>query len=45
MSRISKAMYYLGIAKAVSERSSCLMKHWGAVIVKNDTVISTRLMI
>ena len=41
MERISKTMYYLGIAKAVSQRSSCLTKHWGAVIVKNDVIVST----
>ena len=41
MERISKAVYYLGIAKAVSERSSCLNKHWGAVIVKDDVIVST----
>lgn len=41
MERISKTMYYLGIAKAVSQRSSCLNKHWGAVIVKDDTIVST----
>lgn len=39
--RISKEMYYLGIAKAVSQRSSCLNKHWGAVIVKDDVIVST----
>ena len=41
MERISKTMYYLGIAKAVSQRSSCLNKHWGAVIVKDDVIVST----
>ena len=41
MERISKTMYYLGIAKAVSKRSSCLTKHWGAVIVKDDVIVST----
>ena len=32
--------YYLNIAKAVSERSPCLREHYGAVIVKNDRVVS-----
>lgn len=41
MERINKHQYYLNIAKAVSERSTCLMKHWGAVIVKDDVIIST----
>lgn len=40
MNRISKEEYYLGIAKAVSARSTCLTKHWGAVIVKDDQIIS-----
>lgn len=41
MERLSKVDYYLGIAEAVSKRSSCLNKHWGAVIVKDDTIVST----
>lgn len=40
-SRMPKELYYLGIAEAVSKRSSCLNKQYGAVIVKNDSVIST----
>lgn len=39
--RPDKVEYYLGIAKAVSERSTCLSKHYGAVIVKNDIIVST----
>ena len=41
MKRISKDQYYLNIAKAVSERSTCLRRHYGAVIVKNDEIIAT----
>ena len=41
MSRISKIMYYLEMAKSASKRSTCLNKQWGAVIVKNDEVVST----
>ena len=41
MSRIEKYEYYLGIAKAASKRSTCLKRHYGAVIVKNDEVIAT----
>lgn len=41
MSRISKDAYYLGIAEAVSKRSTCLKRRYGAVIVKNDEIIST----
>lgn len=33
--------YYLSIAKAVSMRSTCLKKHYGAVIVKNGSILST----
>lgn len=39
--RPDKPFYYLEIAKAVSTRSTCLNKHYGAVIVKNDEIIST----
>ena len=39
--RISKDMYYLGIANAVLERSTCLRRKYGAVIVKDDEIIST----
>lgn len=39
--RISKDEYYLGIAKAVSKRSTCLKRHYGCVIVNNDEIIAT----
>ena len=39
--RISKEEYYLGIAKAVALRSPCLRRKYGAIIVKNDTIVST----
>lgn len=41
MTRRDKANYYLDIAATVCERSTCLRKHYGAVIVKNDTIIAT----
>jgi len=41
MDRISKENYYLDIAQTVSERSTCLRKRYGAIIVKNDIIIST----
>lgn len=41
MERVSKHNYYLDIAQTVSERSTCLRKHYGAIIVKNDVIIST----
>ena len=41
MNRIDKNNYYLDIAKTVSERGTCLRRKFGAVIVKNDEIIST----
>lgn len=41
MSRPSKRSHYLKIAQVVSERSTCLRRHYGAVIVKDDQIIST----
>jgi len=41
MERVSKINYYLDIAQTVSERSTCLRKRYGSIIVKNDTIIST----
>lgn len=41
MERISKEQYYVDIAKAVSKRSTCLRRQYGAVIVKNDEIIAT----
>lgn len=39
--RPTKDEYYLNIALAVSSRSTCLKRHYGCVIVKNDEIIST----
>lgn len=39
--RPSKDEYYLGIAKAVSKRSTCMRKKFGAIIVLGDSVVST----
>jgi len=41
MDRRDKINYYLDLAEAVSQRCTCLRRHYGAVIVKNDEVIST----
>lgn len=41
MERVSKHNYYLDIAQTVAERSTCLRKMYGAIIVKNDVIIST----
>ena len=39
--RVDKTNYYLDIAETVAERSTCLRKHYGCIIVKNDEIIST----
>lgn len=41
MHRVSKDEYYLNIAKEVSQRSTCLRRKYGAVIVQSDQIIST----
>lgn len=41
MPRISKDEYYLGIALAVSKRSTCLKRHYGCVIVNDDIIVAT----
>lgn len=38
---MTKDEYYIKIAEAVCLKSKCFKKHYGSVIVKNDTVIST----
>ena len=45
MKRPSVDEYYLNIALAVSQRSTCLKKHYGCVIVKNGEIISTGIVI
>jgi len=39
--RPSKEQYYLGIAKSVAERSTCMSAHFGAIIVRDDQIVST----
>lgn len=39
--RRDKQNYYLDIADAVLERSTCLRRKYGAIIVRNDEIIST----
>ena len=39
--RVSKENYYLNIAETVLERATCLRRVFGAIIVKNDEIIST----
>ena len=41
MERVSKENYYLDIAQTVSERATCLRRRFGAIIVKNDVIVST----
>lgn len=41
MERRDKINYYLDLAEIVSQRGTCLRRQYGAVIVKNDEVIST----
>ncbi|NLM61108.1 MAG: cytidine deaminase [Clostridiales bacterium] len=41
MTRRDKTNYYLDIAETVLERSTCLRLKYGAIIVKNDEIVST----
>lgn len=41
MSRVSKHNYYLDIAETVAERCTCMRKKFGAIIVKDDVIVST----
>ena len=39
--RTTKELYYLDIADAVLNRSTCLRRKYGAIIVRNDEILST----
>lgn len=41
MERRDKINYYLDIAETVAARGTCLRRNFGAIIVKNDEIIST----
>ena len=41
MHRRDKINYYLDIAQTVSKRGTCLRRNYGAILVKNDEIIST----
>jgi len=41
MGRIDKENYYLDIAETVLERSTCLRRMYGAIIVRNDEIVAT----
>ncbi len=39
--RVDKHNYYLDIAETVIERGTCLRRNFGAIVVKNDEIVST----
>ena len=39
--RRDKINYYLDIAQTVSERGTCVRRNFGAIIVKNDQIVSS----
>ena len=41
MERIDKENYYLDIAATVLERSTCMRRFYGAIIVQHDEIVST----
>ncbi len=41
MNRIDKTNYYLDVAESILERSTCIRRTFGVVIVKNDEIIAT----
>lgn len=41
MARRDKINYYLDIAETVSHRGTCLRRNFGAIIVKDDEILST----
>lgn len=41
MQRTDKFNYYLDIAETVLERGTCLRRNFGAIIVRDDTIVST----
>ena len=41
MQRIEKENYYLDIAQTVLERSTCLRRQYGAIIVRNDEIVAS----
>lgn len=41
MQRRDKTNYYLDIAQTVASRGTCLRRNFGAIIVKNDAILST----
>ena len=41
MERKDKINYYLDIADTVSKRSTCIRRQFGAIVVRNDEILST----
>lgn len=41
MARIDKVNYYLDIAQTVAERSTCLRRCYGAIVVNHDEIVSS----
>ena len=41
MVRVQKENYYLDIAQTVTERSTCLRRKYGAIIVRDDEIVAT----
>lgn len=41
MTRVDTMNYYLNVAETVSQRGTCIRKKYGAIIVKNDRIVST----
>lgn len=41
MTRRDKINYYLDIAETILERGTCIRRNFGAIIVKNDSIVST----
>ena len=41
MARVDKENYYLNIADSVLERSTCIRRKYGAIIVQNDELVSS----
>jgi len=39
--RKDKTNYYLDIAKVVADRSTCLRRKFGCIVVKNDEIVAT----
>lgn len=41
MERRDKNNYYLDVAQSIAQRATCLRRNYGAVIVKDDEIVST----